>query len=67
MTLLRHLHGVDLVTRLPLLFAWDLAVVGAGILRRPSLARHVARRWPLVIEEWRRRRPGPRPRLVELP
>jgi hypothetical protein len=67
MTLLRHLHGVDLVTRLPLLLAWDLGVVGAGILRRPSLARHVARRWPLVIEEWRRRRPAPRPRLVELP
>jgi len=67
MTLLRHLHAVDLVQRLPLLLPWDLGIVAAGIVRRPTVARHLARRWPLVADEWRRRRREPRPRLVELP
>ena len=67
MTLLRHIHGVDLAWRLPLLLPWDLGLVVVGIVRRPSVARHLARRWPLVMDEWRRRRREPRPRLVELP
>jgi len=67
MTLLRHLHGVDLAGRLPLLLPWDLGLVTVGILRRPKLARYLAHRWPLVVDAWRGRRREPRPRLVELP
>jgi hypothetical protein len=60
MTLARHLHPADLALRLPVLAVWDLGLVALGILRRPVLARHLRRRWPLVVDEWRRRRPGPR-------
>jgi GT2 family glycosyltransferase len=67
MTLLRHLHPLDLLPRMPLLLAWDLTLTVAGILHRPSLLAHLRRRWPLVVTEWRRRRGHPRRRLAELP
>ncbi|HHQ47632.1 MAG TPA: glycosyltransferase family 2 protein [Acidobacteria bacterium] len=67
MTLARHLHGLDLAVRAPVLLAWDLVMTGAGILRRPRLLAALARRLPLVAREWRRRRSLPRRRLKELP
>ncbi len=67
MTLIRHLHPLDLSPRIPLLLAWDLTAVVLGVLRRPRLAGHLRRRWPLVAAEWRRRRTRPRRRLHELP
>jgi len=67
MTLIRHLHPRDLARRLPVLAAWDAAVLSASALRRPSLLRHLARRWPLVLREWRGRGRAPRRRLNQLP
>ena len=67
MTLARHLHGLDLVRRLPLLLAWDLATVAAGSIRRPVLLAHLRRRLGLVVGELRGRRRWPRRRLAELP
>ncbi len=67
MTLVRHLHGLDLMWRAPVLLAWDCALIVAGILRRPSLARHLVKRWPLVWREIRGRRLRSRKRLSELP
>ncbi len=68
MTLIRHLHSLDLLTRLPLLLAWDLLAVTAGVLRRPRLARCLGRRMPLVINEWkdRQRNRHPQRRLKNL-
>jgi GT2 family glycosyltransferase len=67
MTLIRHLHTLDLVLRLPLLLIWDAAVTGLGAVRRPGLAVAVARRWPLVCGEWRARQKIARRRLRQLP
>jgi GT2 family glycosyltransferase len=67
MTLIRHLHPLDSLPRLPLLLAWDLSLTVAGILHRPALLAHLRRRWPLVVREWRERRRTPRRRLGELP
>jgi GT2 family glycosyltransferase len=67
MTLVRHLHSRDLIRRLPVLIAWDLAAVTLGSLRRPSLLVHLGRRWPLVYREWRLREQFPRKRLGQLP
>jgi GT2 family glycosyltransferase len=67
MTLIRHLHGLDLARRLPLLLSWDLALTALSAIRRPSLVGAVARRWPLVVREWRVREVRPRRRLAELP
>jgi GT2 family glycosyltransferase len=66
MTLIRHLHPLDLGLRLPLLLVWDFALVVTGLLRRPALFGHLRRRWPLVAGEWRSRRRHPRRRLHEL-
>ena len=66
MTLVRHLHPLDLAPRLPLLLVWDSATVAAGALRRPSLIGHLKKRWPLVVQEWRSRSRYPRRRLREL-
>lgn len=66
MTLIRHLHPLDLAPRLPLLLVWDSATVAAGGARRPSLIGHLKRRWPLVMDEWRSRSRYPRRRLREL-
>lgn len=67
MTLIRHLHPLDLVTRLPLLLLWDSSLVVAGAARRPSLLGHLRRRWPMVMREWKERGRGRRRRLRELP
>ncbi|RLE28436.1 MAG: hypothetical protein DRJ61_16415 [Acidobacteria bacterium] len=63
MTLVRHLHGLDLMWRAPVLLAWDCALVVAGVLRRPSLACHLVKRWPLVWREMRGRGRRSRKRL----
>jgi GT2 family glycosyltransferase len=67
MTLIRHLHPLDLLPRLPLLLLWDSLATGLGAVRRPSLLGAVARRWPLVVSEWRERAHRPRRRLRTLP
>lgn len=67
MTLIRHLHPLDLLPRLPLLLIWDPGLVAAGAVRRPSLLGHLRRRWPLVMCEWSKRGRNRRRRLHELP
>lgn len=67
LTLIRHLHTLDLVRRLPLLWLWDVALLVAGAVRRPGLIPAVARRWPLIVSEWRARRGRSRRRLRQLP
>lgn len=67
MTLIRHLSTLDLVLRLPLLLGWDLALTLLGTVRRPAVLGAIARRWPLVVCEWRSRKNRPRRRLAELP
>lgn len=67
MTLIRHLHPLDLVRSLPLLLLWDPGLVVAGAVRRPSLIGHVRRRWPMVMHEWKNRSRDRRRRLHELP
>jgi GT2 family glycosyltransferase len=67
MTLVRHLHPLDLLARLPLLLLWDSGLVAAGAARRPSLLGHLRRRWPMVVREWRGRSRSRRRRLRELP
>ena len=67
MTLIRHLHPLDLLPRLPLLLLWDPGLVAAGAARRPALLGHLRRRWPMVMREWRDRRQTRRRRLHELP
>jgi GT2 family glycosyltransferase len=67
MTLIRHLHGRDVARRLLALLAWDLGVSIVSVARRPRLAGHLLKRWPLVYREWRRRERLPRRRLSELP
>lgn len=66
MTLIRHLHPLDLLPRLPLLLVWDPGMVVAGALRRPAFARALIGRWPMVVGEWRDRRRYPKRRLYEL-
>ena len=66
MTLIRHLHPLDLAPRLPVLLLWDPGLVAAGAVRRPELAGHLRRRWPLVLNEWRNRRRYSQRRLHEL-
>jgi hypothetical protein len=67
MTLIRHLHPLDLLPRLPLLLLWDPGLVAAGAARRPALLGHLRRRWPMVMREWRMRGRIRRRRLHELP
>jgi GT2 family glycosyltransferase len=67
MTLIRHLHSLDALRRLPLLLMWDKAVLAVSCARRPRLLVHLKRRWPLVYREWRCRERVPRRRLSELP
>jgi GT2 family glycosyltransferase len=66
MTLIRHLHPLDLLMRLPLLLLWDPGLVVAGVVRRPSLLGHLRRRWPMVMREWKNRSRYRRRRLHEL-
>lgn len=67
LTLVRHLHTLDLVRRLPVLLSWDLALATVSAARRPGLVAAIAHRWPLVIGEWRARGDRPRRRLRQLP
>ncbi len=66
-TLLRHLHRLDLAPRAPVLLAWDLMMTKLSVLRRPRLLPLLRRRWPLVVAEWRARGTRPQRRLAELP
>jgi len=66
MTLLRHLHPLDLLWRLPLLLGWDLATAVVSIARRPVLCTHLVARLPLVARQLRVRRELPQQRLRTL-
>lgn len=66
MTLIRHLHPLDLMVHLPVLLLWDPGLLAAGAVRRASLIGHLRRRWPMVINEIRNRRRFRRWRLREL-
>jgi len=66
MTLIRHLHFLDLLPRIPILLGRDILTTGAGMLRRPALAWHLGRRLPLVMKTLKERRGGMRKRLAEL-
>jgi hypothetical protein len=65
-TLLRNLHEVDFLLRLPVLLAGDCAMVGLVVMRRPAVARHLLRALPRLRLAWRQRRTLPRRRLAEL-
>jgi GT2 family glycosyltransferase len=67
MTLIRHVPGLDLLPRLPLLLVWDAALTTLGVIRRPTLLGAIVDRWPLVVREWRSRSARPRRRLADLP
>ena len=67
MTLIRHLHPLDLALRLPVLLLWDPGLLAVGVARRPSLLGHLQRRWSMVMAEWRNRSRDHRRRLHELP
>jgi GT2 family glycosyltransferase len=67
MTLIRHLHTLDVIRRLPLPLVWDLPLVVLSAVRRPRFAVELTRRLPLVYREWRGRERLPRRRLAELP
>jgi GT2 family glycosyltransferase len=67
MTLIRHLHPLDLALRLPVLLLWDPGLLAVGAARRPSLLGHLRRRWSMVKDEWRNRSRDHRRRLHELP
>lgn len=66
-TLLRNLHTVDFLTRLPLLSVVDLAMVLAVCVRNPAVAGHLLHGGPRLLRAWRQRRGLPRRRLAELP
>jgi GT2 family glycosyltransferase len=67
MTLIRHIHPLDLALRLPVLLLWDPGLLAVGVARRPSLLGHLQRRWSMVMAEWRNRSRDHRRRLHELP
>lgn len=66
-TLLRNLHAVDFLTRLPLLSVVDLAMVLAVCVRNPAVFGHLVRGVPRLALAWRQRRLLSRRRLAELP
>ncbi len=66
-TLLRNLHAVDFLLRLPLLSLADLAMVLLVIGRRPAVCGHLLRGGSRLAMAWRQRRRLPRRRLRELP
>jgi len=65
-TLLRNLHALDFVVRLPVLWAWDTAMLLSVVLHRPAVAGHLVRMLPRLRVAWRQRARLPRRRLVEL-
>ena len=66
-TLLRNLHAVDFVVRLPVLLLWDVAMVSVVVLLRPRVLPALVRELPRLPLAWRQRRALPRRRLAELP
>ncbi len=67
-TLLRNLHAVDFLLRLPVLLPADAAMVALVVALRPRALPALARELPRLRLAWRqRRRPGQRRRLSELP
>jgi hypothetical protein len=67
-TLLRNLHTVDFLARLPVLLPADAAMVALVVALRPRALPALVRELPRLRLAWRqRRRLGPRRRLGELP
>ncbi len=65
-TLLRNLHPVDFFLRLPVLWAGEVAMLAAVVLRRPSVLGALRRAWPRVRRAAAQRPLIPRRRLREL-
>lgn len=65
-TLLRNLHALDFLIRLPVLWAWDTAMLLYLLARRPKVAGHLVRMLPRLRMAWRQRSRLPRRRLSEL-
>ena len=66
-TLLRNLHRVDFLLRLPVLLPADAAMVALVVALRPRALPALLRELPRLRLAWRqRRRPGRRRRLAEL-
>ena len=66
-TLLRNLHAVDFLLRVPLLLGGDMMMVTIVLVRRPAALAHMARALPRLRGAWRERRRLVRRRLWELP
>ncbi len=67
-TLLRNLHPVDFLARLPVLLPADVAMVALVVTLRPRALPALLRELPRLRLAWRQRRGlGPRRRLAELP
>jgi GT2 family glycosyltransferase len=65
-TLLRNLHAVDFLWRLPVLLLADTAMTTYLLARRPAVAPALLRALPRLGLAWRQRRVLPRRRLREL-
>ena len=66
-TLVRNLHVVDFLPRLPLLLAMDAAMVTWVLCRRPAVGPHLLRSLRRLAPAWRLRRATRRRRLRDLP
>lgn len=66
-TLVRNLHAVDFLLRLPLLLAVDAAMVTWVLCRRPAVGPHLLRSLGRLAPAWRLRRATSRRRLRDLP
>lgn len=66
-TLLRNLHRLDFLLRLPVLLPADVMMVALVLCRRPRVGPALARTLPRLAAAWRQRRALPRRRLAELP
>ncbi len=65
-TLLRNLHPVDFLVRLPVLLPGEVAMLAVVLLRRPAVLSALRRAWPRVRRAAAQRRLIPRRRLGEL-
>ncbi len=66
-TLLRNLHRLDFLLRLPVLLPADVMMVALVVARRPRVVPALVRALPRLAAAWRARPVLPRRRLAELP
>ncbi|MEW6336830.1 MAG: glycosyltransferase [Acidobacteriota bacterium] len=66
-TLIRNLHRLDFLLRLPVLLPADVMMVAYIVARRPRVGPALARALPRIAAAWRARHAIVRRRLAELP